>query len=174
MNRPKTDQSPNEQDISHSMAHYLLAIHRLKEDKGYARVTDIARLMNITKGSVSIALTNLKKRNFVQEEDESKFLFLTDDGHSEVHKILSSRTLLYYFFKDVLGVSDENAHRDSCMMEHLLGEESRERFFTYMKNHTVLEGAGKKTDCQIEIGLDLSSFSSAAEFEESQKGDTYL
>ena len=32
-----------EKDLSHSMTHYLLTIHKLKEQRGFARVTDIAR-----------------------------------------------------------------------------------------------------------------------------------
>ena len=39
-----------ETDLSHSMTHYLLTIHKLKEQRGFARVTDIARELNLTKG----------------------------------------------------------------------------------------------------------------------------
>jgi DtxR family Mn-dependent transcriptional regulator len=119
-----------ESELTHSMAHYLLTIHKLKEEKGYARVTDIARDMGLTKGSVSTALNNLKKRELV-EEDESKFLSLSDSGHDEVHAILTSRTLLYYFLKDVLGVEEDTAHNDSCLMEHLLSQETRLQFFNF-------------------------------------------
>jgi len=93
-------------ELSHSMVHYLLTIHKLKEGRGFARVTDIAKDLGLTKGSVSTALNNLKKRNLVLEEDDCKFLNLTELGHKEVHKILSSRTLLYYFLKDFVGVSE--------------------------------------------------------------------
>ena len=88
----------NESELTHSMAHYLLTIHKLREEKGYARVTDIAKELGLTKGSVSTALNNLKKRELV-EEDESKFLSLSETGHDHVHGILSSRTLMYYFLK---------------------------------------------------------------------------
>ena len=46
-------------ELSHSMAHYLLTIHKLKESKGYARVTDIAKDLGLTKGSVSTAQDEL-------------------------------------------------------------------------------------------------------------------
>ena len=87
----------SENDLSHSMAHYLLTVHKLKEQKGYARVTDIAKDLGLTKGSVSTAINNLKKRSLIVEEDESKFLSLSAQGHNIVHHILSSRTLLFYF-----------------------------------------------------------------------------
>ena len=150
------------------MAHYLLTIHKLKESKGYARVTDIAKDMGLTKGSVSTALNNLKKRDLV-EEDESKFLSLSDEGHDQVHAILSSRTLLYYFFKDILDVDDKTAHNDSCLMEHLLSQQTREKFFAFMKKMT-----DNSKEFGIDTDLDLSPFKDHMDFNDAQKGDKYL
>ncbi len=67
------------------MAHYFLVIHELKESKGYARVTDIASSLGLTKGSVSTAINNLKKKNLIVEE-ENKFVTLTQKGHQEVSR----------------------------------------------------------------------------------------
>lgn len=154
-------------ELTHSMAHYLLTIHKLKEDKGYARVTDIAKELGLTKGSVSTALGNLKKRGLVLE-DESKFLSLSDLGHDEVHHMLSSRTLIYYFMKDILGVSDEVAHQDSCLVEHLLSPETRDGLFEFMK------GVADKKSMNLKTELNVDEFSDHNEFLEAQKGDKYL
>lgn len=162
-------QHTHDNDLTHSMVHYLLAIHKLKESKGYARVTDIAHEMGLTKGSVSTALTNLKKRDLVIE-DESKFLSLSASGHEAVHGILSSRTLLFYFLKDIIGVDEEIAHKDSCLMEHLMSAESREKFFNFMK---VLCSDEVKA-MNFSTGFDFSKFEHQHDFEEIQKGDTYL
>ncbi len=157
----------HENELTHSMVHYLLTIHKLKEVNGYARVTDIAKDLNLTKGSVSTAVNNLKKRSLIQE-NESKFLLLSEKGHEEVHKILSSRTLLFYFLKDFIGVSEEYAHKDSCLMEHLLSNETRAGLFNFMKK--ILEG--KAAD--FSSSINLAKYSSINEFLEDQKGDTYL
>jgi DtxR family Mn-dependent transcriptional regulator len=167
MTNKSSIQHTSDSDLTHSMAHYLLAIHKLKEAKGYARVTDIAKEMNLTKGSVSTALNNLKKKDLVVE-DESKFLSLSKVGHDEVHYILTSRTLLYYFFKDVLSVSDDVAHKDSCLMEHLLSPESRDQFFKFMKKVSKKDNSGFSTE------LDLSTFKTNEEFIKAQTGDKYL
>jgi DtxR family Mn-dependent transcriptional regulator len=169
MSTKKNIQHTHDHDLSHSMVHYLLSIHKLKEEKGYARVTDIANEMGLTKGSVSTALNNLKKRKLVIE-DENKFLSLSDEGHNQVHNILSSRTLLYYFLKDFLNVPDEVAHKDSCLMEHLLSEETRESFFSFMKK--LLDD--KSTREMFSSELDLTKFDHAEEFFVVQKGDSYL
>lgn len=158
----------HDHELTHSMVHYLLTIHKLKEDRGYARVTDIAKDLGLTKGSVSTAVNNLKKRDLVVE-DESKFLTLSEQGHGHVHEILSNRTLLYYFFKDVVGISDEAAHKDSCLMEHLLSTESRQKLFVFMKQ--IVEDPSQIT---VETGLDFSKYESAKDFLKVQKGDQYL
>ncbi len=162
-------QHTHDNDLTHSMVHYLLAIHKLKESKGYARVTDIAHEMGLTKGSVSTALTNLKKRDLVLEDD-SKFLSLSSSGHEAVHGILSSRTLLFYFLKDIIGVNEEIAHKDSCLMEHLMSAESREKFFNFMK--TLCSDEVKNMN--FSTSFDFSKFDHQHDFEEIQKGDTYL
>jgi DtxR family Mn-dependent transcriptional regulator len=168
-----------EAELSHSMVHYLLTIHKLKENRGYARVTDIARDLGLTKGSVSTALNNLKKKNLVKEEEDTKFLLLTETGHSEVHRVLSSRTLLFYFLRDFVGVDEDVAERDSCQMEHLMSPQTSEKFFHFMKKLAcTCEGLDKKGELpdgfNFQTALDLCEFKSVEEFVEGQKGDKYL
>ena len=169
-----------EAELSHSMVHYLLTIHKLKESKGYARVTDIAKDLNLTKGSVSTAVNNLKKRELVMEEEDSKFLLLTEQGHHEVHRILSSRTLLFYFLRDFVGVSEDIAEIDACQMEHLMSPETGIKFFKFMKDLSCTcekiekEGGKVPEQFQFQTSLDLCSFGTAEDFFESQEGDTHL
>ena len=170
----------SDQDLSHSMVHYLLTIHKLKEERGFARVTDIARELELTKGSVSTAINNLKKKSLVREEDDCKFLVLTDSGHKEVHRILSSRTLLFYFLRDFVGVSEETAQNDSCLMEHLMSSETNTKFFTFMKDlactcdNIAKRGGAIPEQFNFKTTLDLCNFNTAEEFTESQKGDSHL
>lgn len=165
----KKIQHTHDHELTHSMVHYLLTIHKLKETNGYARVTDIAKDLGLTKGSVSTAVNNLKKKDLVTEDD-SKFLSLSDTGHKEVHAILSNRTLLFYFLKDFVGVSEEVAHKDSCLMEHLLSDETREGLFKFMAK--VQSNSFKSA--ANDYGLDLSKFNNAHDFIKAQKGDSYL
>jgi len=177
----KTDSSHiPESELSHSMVHYLLTIHKLKERKGYARVTDIAKDLHLTKGSVSTAVNNLKKRNLVKEEEDSKFLLLTELGHDEVHRILSSRTLLFYFLRDFVGVEEAIAEVDACQMEHLLSPQTSRKFFKFMKDlacsceRMKKDGGSIPEQFKFQTALDLCAFSSAEDFFESQEGDTHL
>lgn len=167
MSKNKAIQHTSDNELTHSMAHYLLTIHKLKEEKGYARVTDIAKELGITKGSVSTALNNLKKRELI-EEDESKFLSLSDNGHDEVHKILSMRTLMFYFLKDVLGVEGDSAKKDACLVEHLLSSGTRQKLFEFMQ-----EISGGKYG-ELKTTLNLGEYKTHDEFLESQSADLNL
>lgn len=51
-----------ENELSHSAAHYLLAIDEIIADNGYARSVDIARELDITPGSCSTGLKSLAKK----------------------------------------------------------------------------------------------------------------
>ncbi|TDJ04934.1 MAG: metal-dependent transcriptional regulator [Deltaproteobacteria bacterium] len=161
-------------NLSHSMVHYLLTIHKLKEGRGFARVTDIAKELNLTKGSVSTALNSLKKKDLVQEEEDCKFLVLTDAGHMEVHRILSSRTLLFYFLRDFVGVDEATAEFDSCQMEHLLSHETGFKFFEFMKKIACNCENTEQGSLKFKTSLDLCNFNSAKDFLDGQIGDKYL
>lgn len=159
--------------LSHSMTHYLLVIHHLKESKGYARVTDISKELKITKGSVSTAVNGLKEKGLVQEEEGNKFLMLSERGHEEVHYILTSRVLLYSFFKDFLKVDESSSREGSCLMEHLVGSEIREKFFYFMKTISLSDKDRKKkkllSDMQaFETDLNLPQYKSLSDFVQSQ------
>jgi len=165
------------QDLSHSMVHYLLTIHKLREEKGYARVTDIANELKLTKGSVSTAINNLKKKDLVCVKEDNKFLFLSDSGHDQVHKILSTRTLLFYFLKDFVGVKSDVAQQDSCQIEHLFSEETQTKLFSFMKSLACDCGTTHKTENSstlFKTTLDLCKFKSQEDFINSQTGDSHL
>lgn len=113
------DQNP----LTHSAAHYLMTIKDLTEENGYARLTDIARHLNITPGSCSLSLKVLKKKEWIQERD-GKFLELTEDGKKLANLVERNGELLQKFFQDILGVSQWQAEIDACKMEHLLSIET--------------------------------------------------
>ncbi len=151
------------EEVSHSVAHYLMTIHKLRELKGYARVTDVARELKVTKGSVSTALTALKKRGLICEEQDSKFLLLTEPGHQLVHNLLANRHLLYCFFKNVLGVNAEEAFAQSCAMEHILHRNSQQQLFKFLsylqqQNFTWSDGIIQELDIDFTIYGSLNEF----------------
>lgn len=113
----------HENEITHSAAHHLLAILELTNSRGYARVSDVARELNITTGSASTNLKGLKQKGLVTE-DENKFLSLSTEGRTLTEGILSKRKIIKSFFVEVLGVTESQAEIDACKTEHLLSKET--------------------------------------------------
>ena len=121
--------------ITHSAAHHLLAIAELVELRGYARVSDVARYLDITTGSASTNLKSLKQKGLVAE-DENRFLVLSSDGKRLAESILGRRHILREFFISVLGVSEAQAEIDACKTEHLLSKETTDRMKGFIKKKT--------------------------------------
>lgn len=129
----------HENEITHSAAHHLLAIQELISKRGYARVTDVAKFLEITTGSASTNLKSLKQKGLVTE-DENRFLNLSEEGSQLAEAILNRRQVLEEFFREVLGVSANTAEVDACKTEHLLSVETTEK----MARLTQLQRKTKK------------------------------
>lgn len=121
-----------ENDITHSAAHHLLAVMELREKKGYARVTDVAKHLNITTGSASTNLKSLKTKGLVSE-DENRFLNLSPEGESLAKAVISRKKLFYRFLVEVLHVSADQAEIDACKTEHLISPETTRKLDRFMK-----------------------------------------
>jgi Mn-dependent DtxR family transcriptional regulator len=124
-----------ENGLTHSAAHHLLAIIELKEKRGYARVTDVARLLNITTGSASTNLKILRQKKLVME-DENRFLSLSPEGEGLAQFVIARKGLFLKFFRDVLGVSAEQADIDSCKIEHLVGPETTQKLQKFINQYS--------------------------------------
>ncbi|MCB0323598.1 MAG: metal-dependent transcriptional regulator [Bdellovibrionales bacterium] len=122
----------NENPITHSAAHHLLAILELTRKRGYARVTDVAKFLEITTGSASTNLKSLKQKGYVIE-DENRFLILSEAGLAVAEAILKRRTILEQFFVEVLGVSPTQAEIDACKTEHLLSAETTAKMVEFQE-----------------------------------------
>ena len=117
-----------------SIEDYLEAILILSKNKSDIRSIDIANEMSYSKPSVSVAMKNLKNRNYITVSEEG-FIRLTEDGKKiaetvyERHDILSSWLI-------GLGVEPKTALEDACKMEHDMSEESFEAIKKYLSQHS--------------------------------------
>jgi len=118
--------------LSHSMAHYLMAIDSLRNELGYARATDVAEMLEVSRGAASMALNQLRKRGWVGE-DPNRFLLLTEEGARIVELVEKNFQVLLQFFQQVLGVEREVAFGDACKMEHLMSMDTGRRLMYLMR-----------------------------------------
>ncbi len=113
----------NEKELTHSMTHYLQAVATLKQEKGHARVGDIATHLGVSKSGVTSMLHALSSRDLVTHEPYG-CVELTETGRRIAQRTESNRRVLTMFFADILRVPEAIAYEDACMIEHLVSPES--------------------------------------------------
>ena len=120
-------------EFTHSAAHHLAAIHEVGAPYGgWARVSDIARRLNITRGSVSINLRTLKKRGWVRT-NAHHLVKLSPKGLKVVHSVMAKRVIVKTFLTEVLGIPESQAEIDSCKIEHLISHSTGERLVQFLQ-----------------------------------------
>ena len=118
--------------IHESAENYLETIYMLGKEKGNVRSIDIVNELGITKPSVSIAMRNLRESGYINMDQITGFITLTEAGESVAKKMYERHTVL----SDLLirlGVSKETAQEDACRIEHVISAES----FDALKKHAL-------------------------------------
>lgn len=107
-----------------SLEDYLETILLLQKRMGQVRSIDIANEMNFSKPSVSVAMKNLREKEYITMADNG-YITLTESGRQRAEGVLERHTILSDWLISI-GVSRETALEDACKVEHDLSEESFE------------------------------------------------
>ena len=116
-----------------SSENYLETIYILSKKLPVVRSVDIATELNFKKPSVSVAMKHLREKDLIVVSDAG-FITLTDEGIAQAEAIYERHTILTKMFK-LLGVSDETAAEDACLIEHVLSDESFDAIKNHLENH---------------------------------------
>ncbi|WP_404403413.1 transcriptional regulator MntR [Jeotgalibacillus malaysiensis] len=108
-----------------SMEDYIEQIYLLIDQKGYARVSDIAEALSVHPSSVTKMVQKLDKDEYLIYE-KYRGLVLTKKGN-KIGKRLVFRHELLEQFLTVIGVKDENIYNDVEGIEHHLSWNSIDR-----------------------------------------------
>ncbi|MBD2864449.1 MULTISPECIES: transcriptional regulator MntR [Paenibacillus] len=105
-----------------SMEDYLEKIYKLIDEKGYARVSDIAEGLEVHPSSVTKMIQKLDKDNYLIYE-RYRGLVLTSKGKKMGKRLVERHHLLESFLK-LIGVQEENIYKDVEGIEHHLSWDS--------------------------------------------------
>ncbi len=108
-----------------SMEDYIEQIYILIEDKGYARVSDIAENLSVHPSSVTKMVQKLDKDDYLIYE-KYRGLVLTMKGKKIGKRLVYRHELLEQFLR-VIGVKEEHIYEDVEGIEHHLSWESIDR-----------------------------------------------
>jgi DtxR family Mn-dependent transcriptional regulator len=103
----------------------LEVIDEISQEKGYAKSRDIAAALHITPATVTDGFKRLHEAGLVNYEPYGG-VTLTDEGRCIAQRTRRSHEVLRKLLT-LLGVRDDVADHDACIMEHGLSAESYER-----------------------------------------------
>ena len=109
---------------SQSAEDYLERIHELIEEKGYARVVDIASSLNVKQASVTSMVQKLGELGYINYE-KYRGLVLTDKGREVARRIQQRHETLSRFFS-LLGLDSKTQQADIEGIEHHLSSDTVE------------------------------------------------
>ena len=109
-------------NLSASLEDYLEAIFNLtgESDSSAAHSTDIAKMLGVSKSSVTGALRVLKKKGLANYKPYD-CVTLTKSGQATAAAVVRKHNILKSFFVNVLGIDMDTAQQAACKAEHALG-----------------------------------------------------
>ncbi|GFI21604.1 transcriptional regulator MntR [Lachnospiraceae bacterium] len=119
--------------VNESAENYLETILILSKKLPVVRSVDIANELDFKKSSVSIAMKNLREKNYITVTDAG-FIYLTESG-SRIAQMVYERHEFISDWLIKLGVSSDIAAEDACKIEHILSQESYDAIKMFVKEH---------------------------------------
>lgn len=110
--------------INESAENYLETILLLGRKLPVVRSIDIATELNFKKSSISIAMKNLREKNYITVTDAG-FIYLTDAGKEIAEMVFERHEVLSGWLMKI-GVPEAIATEDACKIEHIISKESFE------------------------------------------------
>lgn len=104
---------------------YLEAILVLKEQNKEVGQIDIAKYLDFSKPSVSLAMKNLSEGDLIEIKTNGSIDF-KEKGYEIAKEVYERHTILRSFLIK-LGVSFKNADTDACQIEYVISNESFEK-----------------------------------------------
>jgi len=117
---------PTPEQLTLTQQRYLETVFGLHRDTGRARVTDLARRLQISLPSASETLKRLIDRGLVVRKSRHE-LALSRRGQSIARKLDRRHAALRRFMVEVLAMDGAAAEQNACRMEHFAGPQLIER-----------------------------------------------
>lgn len=142
-----------------SMEDYIEQIYLLIENKGYARVSDIAEALSVHPSSVTKMVQKLDRSEYLIYE-KYRGLVLTSKGKKIGKRLVYRHELLEQFLK-MIGVEDENIYNDVEGIEHHLSWDAIDRIgdlVQYFEENPKRLDELKAVQKNVEEWLDVTLF----------------
>ena len=118
--------------LSSSMEDYLREIYVLALKSEEVRVTDVAKVLGISKPSVNRAMNGLKEQGSIEHEHYGS-IRLTEEGLQAGKNIYDTYKVVYKFLTDILDIPPSDAEIEAHLLEHDISKNTRKKLKKFMK-----------------------------------------
>ena len=119
--------------MSKSHEDYLEAIVMLGgTTEASVRLVDVATKLGVSKASVNKAVASLKEKGFVDQPYYGD-ITLTPEGFEYGTSILDRHHLLFTFLTKAVGIPEDRAEEEACLMEHAISDDSFAKWSAYVR-----------------------------------------
>ena len=124
-----------------SMSHedYLEAIIMLGgSPEQQIRSVDVAKKLGVSKASVNKAIGLLKEKGLLNQPYYGD-ITLTEQGYAYGQAVFKRHRYLTAFLSKELGIADDVAEKEACLMEHAISDDSFEKWVSYIERLDIVE-----------------------------------
>ena len=116
--------------LSAGLEDYIETIYISNLENKPPKGVELARMLNVSRASVSEALTKLASKGLIEYKSYGT-INLTPKGISEAEKIYKTHTILKTFFENVLDIDSKEASENACKIEHIISNNIIEKIKTF-------------------------------------------
>jgi len=110
-------------ELTEGLQDYLKAILLCEKKHPFVRTKHLAQSLGVKSPSVHAAVKELARLDLVEHESYGH-IELTPRGRREAEFVYTRHKVLYRFFAEILGLSEEVSENNACGIEHHLDENS--------------------------------------------------
>ena len=97
------------------------------------RSVDVAAKLGVSKASVNKAMSVLKEKGLAEQPYYGD-ITLTQEGYEYGRAVLDRHQMLFLFLSKALGIPEEQANKEACLMEHAISDASMKKWEAYIKS----------------------------------------
>ena len=118
--------------LTSSQEDYLKEIYIMVQQNTEVRVTDVARILGISKPSVNRAMNMLKEQGYIEHEHYGT-IKMTEAGLAAGENIYETYRTVCRFLVEVLGVKESEAAEEAHLIEHTITKGTRKKMKKFLK-----------------------------------------
>lgn len=109
-------------NLTASLEDYIETIYIATIEHRTIKGVELAKILNISRPSVSEALSKLVAKDLIEYESYGN-ITLTQKGIIQAKKIYAKHNILKTFFETILNVDSQVASDNACKIEHIISQD---------------------------------------------------